>query len=270
MLENFKQLHRATENQGKVVLTCRTHYFTDRKERVKLIGEGPSNETELRRNIRQQPGSNVVYLREFNNDQIKTYLKKVVGSKNIEKVWQSIKKIRGLHDLAQRPLLLDMIVKCLHVLGKKGKITEAELFSQFTDMWMEREETQQPFMDKQAKLAIMLEVSWQIWNENRKGIHWKELNELLSKLFKDGVLQCNVNNQHSISRETMKGSFLKRDDDGNYSFMHRPFLEFFLGQKLYFAFKSLNEMTVSTTLDTRRFDWGIIHFLCLLDKGKNK
>lgn len=66
---NFRELRRAAEAHGKVLLTCRTHYFKDRNEQAKLIGEGPKLseiETDLYRELRQQSGAAVVYLQEFN------------------------------------------------------------------------------------------------------------------------------------------------------------------------------------------------------------
>ncbi|MGH9851818.1 MAG: NACHT domain-containing protein, partial [Blastocatellia bacterium] len=60
---NFRELSRAAELQGKVVITCRTHYFKDRNEQVKVIGEGPrlsEIETELYRELRQRSNAEVV------------------------------------------------------------------------------------------------------------------------------------------------------------------------------------------------------------------
>ncbi len=60
---NFRELSRAAELQGKVVITCRTHYFKDRNEQVKVIGEGPrlsEVETELYRELRQRSNAEVV------------------------------------------------------------------------------------------------------------------------------------------------------------------------------------------------------------------
>src|SRR5262249_26711130 len=38
---NFRDLRRAAEMKGKVILTCRTHYFKDRNEQARVIGVGP-------------------------------------------------------------------------------------------------------------------------------------------------------------------------------------------------------------------------------------
>ncbi|ETR73287.1 MAG: hypothetical protein OMM_01070 [Candidatus Magnetoglobus multicellularis str. Araruama] len=56
----------------------------------------------------------------------------------------------------------------------------------------------------------------------------------------------------------------KRDDDGQFSFMHRSFLEFFLAKHLYQAFK--NKEGIKKCLNTTRFDRKVIFFLYLLDQ----
>src|SRR5262249_34556688 len=110
---NFQELRRVGNELGKAILTCRTHYFKDRTEQMRVIGQGPSlttAETALYKELRQQSGAEVVYLQEFSDDQIQDYLRRARGAKAKED-WQKIQKIYNLRDLAQRPLLLDMIVK---------------------------------------------------------------------------------------------------------------------------------------------------------------
>jgi len=50
---NFQELRRAAVAAGKVVLTCRTHYFKDRTEQVKLMGGGQRSTAP---HLRRPPG----------------------------------------------------------------------------------------------------------------------------------------------------------------------------------------------------------------------
>jgi hypothetical protein len=91
---NFQELRRAAVAAGKVVLTCRTHYFKDRTEQAKLIGEGPSltaAETALYKQLRQQSNAEVVYLREFNDAQILDYLRKTRGG-SADSDWEKFRR----------------------------------------------------------------------------------------------------------------------------------------------------------------------------------
>ncbi len=138
---NFRELSRAAELQGKVVITCRTHYFKDRNEQVKVIGEGPrlsEIETELYRELRQRSNAEVVYLQEFNDHQIQDYLKKA-RTHDHAKDWRKIQDIYNLKDLATRPLLLDMIVKSLPKLKTGQEVNAANLYNVYTNIWIEHE-----------------------------------------------------------------------------------------------------------------------------------
>ncbi len=69
--EDTQNNFRAADLQGKVILTCRTHYFKDRTEQVKVIGEGPrlsETETDLYRELRQRSTAEVVFLQEFDDE----------------------------------------------------------------------------------------------------------------------------------------------------------------------------------------------------------
>jgi energy-coupling factor transporter ATP-binding protein EcfA2 len=99
---NFTELRRAANpgGAGKVILTCRTHYFKDRNEQVKLIGQGPKLseiETELYKELRQQSGAEVVYLQEFDDNQIQAYLRKA-RPQTAAKDWQKIQSIYNLKE----------------------------------------------------------------------------------------------------------------------------------------------------------------------------
>jgi len=113
--QSFQMLNAAAEGSAKVVLTCRTHYFKDRKEQRTVIGEGPSlsaEETALYQQLRHQSNAEVVYLQEFDQPKIRHYLELTRGDQ-ADAEWEKIRSIYNLENLAQRPLLLDMIVKSL-------------------------------------------------------------------------------------------------------------------------------------------------------------
>jgi WD40 repeat protein len=261
---NFNELRRASENGGKVVLTCRTHYFKDRTEQVKLIGQGPklsAIETALYKDLKDQGHAAVVYLQEFSEDQIADYVQKV-RPKSFQTDLMKIKKIHNLKELAHRPLLLDMIVKSLPKIQQSDVITAANLYETFTNIWIDREESKGRFLDKKIKSSLMLHLAWKMWNKDQKVMHYKELSPFLKPFAK--AKTWDEEELRSIYRELMTATFLKRDEDGHFSFMHRSFLEFFLAKRLYLAFKK--KKGIKKCLNTTRFDRKIIFFLYLLDQ----
>lgn len=138
---NFLELSRVAQTNGKVILTCRTHYFKDYNGQVRLIGEGPcfsEIETPLYKQSRQQSGTEVVYLQEFNDSQIQAYLRNACPETFTED-WQKIQNIYHLKDLVHRPLLLDRIVKSLPDLEVGKPINTTDFYTTYTDSWFKRE-----------------------------------------------------------------------------------------------------------------------------------
>lgn len=266
---NFTELRRAAEQNGKVILTCRTHYFKDRNEQAKLIGVGPrlsEIETDLYRELKQQSGAEVVYLQEFDDAQIKAYLHKA-RPQTATTDWQKIQNIYNLKELAQRPLLLDMIVKSLPKLEAGQQINAASLYKIYTNIWIEREEAKGRILDKNVKMQLMHELAWRMWHEAKDAIHYRELTPFVEKLVAGKVIELDDDEVEDIAREMQTATFLKRDDTGNFSFVHRSFMEYFLARKIYNAIvETHNPVLLKDNLNTRLLDLKIIYFLTLLDE----
>ncbi|MCP4661162.1 MAG: NACHT domain-containing protein, partial [bacterium] len=118
-VENLRQILRACDGKAKVLLTCRTHYFRDQPEEVRQLGKArdvltTAGATQLYDELRDRPGAEIGYLREFGDDEIAEYLRKALPP---PADWQAfreeIRRTYNLEDLAERPFLLEMIVKTL-------------------------------------------------------------------------------------------------------------------------------------------------------------
>ncbi|MGH9801296.1 MAG: NACHT domain-containing protein, partial [Blastocatellia bacterium] len=211
-------------------------YFKDRTEQVKVIGEGPrlsETETDLYRELRQRATAEVVFLQEFNDEKIQGYLRKA-RPKDHASDWQKIQQIYNLKDLATRPLLLDMVVKTLPKLKPGEEVNAAKLYNVYTNIWIAREEDKgRKFrLDAETKLALMMELAWRMWREEKQTVYFKELAPFVQKLVDDQKIEIGDEEIADIASEMQGASFLKRDDAGNFSFMHRSFGEFFLAKKI--------------------------------------
>jgi uncharacterized protein YjbI with pentapeptide repeats len=60
-----------------------------------------------------------------------------------------------------------------------------------------------------------------------------------------------------ITREMQTATFLKREKDDRFSFMHRSLMEYFLARKIHAALENSD----FSVLDTRRFDRKVVYFL---------
>ncbi|MDM8555742.1 TIR domain-containing protein [Desulfococcaceae bacterium HSG7] len=273
---NFNQLLSACNKKGKVIITCRTHYFKNESEQKKNINKT----TPLYRQYKKLKNSEVAYLEEFNNEKIIEYMQKrrikswkedlekikmIFREKEIE---EKSKKYRIPH-LAHRPLLLNMIVGTLDKnLNEMEGRTPVNLYKRYINMWLEREEhlKQRNIILKHIKLKLMMKLSWRLWNENKKSIHHSELAIFIEESDAADKVGLGEAELKLWLRDTMTASFLKRDAQGNFSFMHYSFLEFFVAKRLYYTIKEADANAIYKILSKRRFGKIIIYFLTLLDR----
>jgi hypothetical protein len=155
--QNFQEVRRAAiTGVSKVLLTCRTHYFRDREEQSRLFAQGPSLnsiETALYKQFREEPGSQVIYLREFDTAQVQDYLRLCHGSA-WKHDWDRIGAY-DLQDLTRRPLLLDMIVTTLDRFRPNEKQNTAYLYEKYTQEWLAREVRKgRVVLNERLKLAL--------------------------------------------------------------------------------------------------------------------
>ncbi|MBM4260068.1 MAG: hypothetical protein FJ145_01350 [Deltaproteobacteria bacterium] len=264
---NFQELRGAAEGAAKVLLTCRTHYFKDGNEQSKLIGQGPSitvAETALYKELRRQSGAEVVYLQKFNEEQIRAYLRKTRGAQ-ADHDWQKIQEIYNLRDLAQRPLLLDMIVKSLPNLREGETLNAASLYSVYTNAWVDRDFSKgRVVLSKETKLALMMELALQMWRDKKFSFTTKELTDFVSRLQSGKQIEFGDEEVQDIVNEAQAASFLRRRrDGGDFEFIHRSFGEFFLARK-WFAELSRSDPDV-LVLGAKKLDRKVVFFLTLLD-----
>jgi len=285
---NFNQLLSACEEKGKVVIICRTHYFKDELKQIIHDIKGSDKKTILYDGSVVHNGSvlygrdltEIVYLQEFDDQQIIEYIKKERPNSwknDLEKVKrlyrekdsEEIQTKYRIPHLAHRPLLLDMIVKSLYTNSNETEDkTPVDLYQRYIDMWLDREERlkQRDMILKDVKLALMVELAWRLWNEDQNSIHYTKLSDFIKDSDINSQKRLNEDELKLWLRDTMAATFLKRDAEGNFSFMHYSFLEYFVTKKLYNTIKQANSNAISGMLSKRRFGKTIIYFLTLLDR----
>lgn len=108
-IRNFSQIRNLinTNSKTKFILTCREEYFKSYTELEELF------------EINKNPSYEVLHLKTFEDDQIKQFLKR---TDKPDFYWNKINEIFDLHDLAKRPVLLELIVKHLPAIIKEKKV----------------------------------------------------------------------------------------------------------------------------------------------------
>ncbi len=262
-VENLRQVLRAAEGRAKVILTCRTHYFRDRLEEVRQLGRASDvlttrSATRLYEEIRGRPGTEIGYLREFTEEQIDEYLQKAVQPPtDWRKLREEIRSTYNLDDLAERPFLLELIVKTLPSLAREegADITLADLYESFCASWFDRAESHLR-STRDYKVALVEYLARLLWNENEQKVHYQTLFERSTELAA-GQQQLTPHDKDQIDFEVRTALFLHRDPEGHYRFIHRSFLEFFVARTLRAGLANLD----SACLDLRPLSREVVFFL---------
>ncbi len=249
-IENFKELTKLSfENiqfvtqsedrkpSNKVFMTCRTHYFLTNAQEQNIL---KADKTILYRNYATKNEYQVtrINLRKFNQAQIGKYVLKSVGDKKTaEQILNIIKDTYNLEELSTRPLLLEMIVKTLPELKDQKQINAADLYKAYTDMWIGRDDWRSQ-MTSQGKRAFMGELAVKMYQEGGDfSLHYSHLDQP-----KEAFLKQHLDSLEKdyYKYEATTCSFLNRDLSGNYKFIHKSFMEYFLAECFFCGMKGKN------------------------------
>jgi hypothetical protein len=257
-LRNFRELNKAATGRSKIILACRTHYFTTQDDVHRVHGsvsrthELPATHTDLYREIVARPNFLIAHLVEFDRGRVDRYLESRCGREWI-RVRSFIDSKYDLKSLSRRPVLLDMIV------SSHGRLVEHQvdvspwtLYETYTDIWLAQNDWCS-LLTVQTKSLLLERFAHRVRAESTARIHYSELRELISTW---QPVSNDVDAQE-IDRELRTASFLDRTDDGFYGFSHRSIFEFFYARCLLTACKSGRDSDWSEG----HFDTEVYHFL---------
>jgi HEAT repeat protein len=234
-LRNFRELNRSALGRAKIILSCRSHYFTDQRDVQKFLGrqvpqEVPVFYTDLYREIAGRPNFLITYLQEFNSEQVTAYLKDRCGGA-AGRVREFISTTYNLEELSRRPVLLEMIVTSADSLGRQTEpVTPAILYRIYTDIWLSRNDWS-TILDVETKRDLLERFAARAIHEADAQLHFSEIPGLI-RAWRSGMTNLD---EEEIDRELRAATFLVRDQGGRYSFSHRSFLEFFYARHLVSA-----------------------------------
>lgn len=237
-LDNLRQILRAAEGRAKVLLTCRTHYFRDQPEELRHLSSTSEvlttvGATHLYDEISKRPGSETFYLQELTESQIDQYLEKAVPPPaSWVELREQIRQTYNLRNLAERPFLLELIVKTLPRLqmnSARGSVTVADLYEAYCESWLNHSDFRLT-LTRERRLSLVQHLARKLWNRPGQTVHYRDLFDDSTEFFCDRPLTPHEKDR--IDYEVRTALFLRRDPEGHYSFIHRSFLEFFVARIL--------------------------------------
>ena len=227
-VDNFEELARAAEARSKVILTCRTPYFRTRQEAEELLHSQTSEVLRVAIDLTGRPNFEIVGLLPFDQADIQAMLQARFPDEWAS-YYQQIESTYNLAELAQRPVLLDMIARSLPQLKPGQAVNAARLYEAYTDLWLARDEEKgRTLITRADKRLFMQELALEMLRRQESSIHYSQLPERVRAHFRLEKADEIDYFEHDIRT----CSFLSRDPEGNYRFVHKSFGEFFVAQWL--------------------------------------
>ena len=225
--------------QGKILISCRTHYFRDAIEQNTLF-LGRDREGRAREEYRS------CTLLPFDSAQIRAYLEKRLGcdGEKIDRIVELFEQVHNLKDLASRPYTLNLVTESIPDIERKiadgGHVNTATLYDTTVENWLARDEGKHE-IDVDHKRLLMQALAAEIHRNGGEGMKSRALNRWL-----DQWLLCNpeINGAYAnIKRETLKkdlrtATFIIREEEDYFSFAHTSLQEYFLAGFLVDAFSA--------------------------------
>ncbi|WP_346893822.1 pentapeptide repeat-containing protein [Clostridium sp. UBA871] len=236
----FNEICKYASNNTKILLTCRPNYFQDRKEYENIFKDSylhfePDDFNDVK--------FSEVQVGELNRDQIIGFIKsyeKELKQENIRinELNKIIYETHDLLDLAKRPFLLNIIIKTLptiinntkKITGKdiKIKINAVELYENYTEQWLRREDAKGKTLIKAKDKQFFCEnLAFEMFIKDENSISYDNLPDAIAKYF-DKI--SDITEIDYFSHDIKSCSFLAADENGNYTFIHKSFMEFFVAK----------------------------------------
>jgi len=228
-VESLRRLNEAVRGRSKVILTCRTHYFTTQAQEREGIGGSIPRGGELFAEIEGRRNYSIVYLEPFSPEQIREFVRRHHPD-SADAVMEQIGRLREVEDLATRPVLLEMILKTLpRLLKEAGPLNLARLYETFTKLWLD-DVAKGEALKPEDKLRFSQALALKLNQDDLPRIHFSALEEYVGDFFQKRLRS--PADRDRFDREIRVCDFLNRDAEGYYQFAHKSFMEFFVAQEV--------------------------------------
>ena len=253
-LANFREFDKLISEKSKVILTCRTHYFKNQDE-IHKLHEG----TEIYNKIDEKGGYSLLFLNPFKEEDFITYLKKFFHN-NWEKYYETIINTYNLRELAEKPILLELMVQTLPQIKieENEKLNHASLYDRYTKFWLNRDDWRS-YLTSNDRELITEELALYLFTNDKDKIFYKDLPKIIKEHFTDKkTFEIDF-----LDQDVRTCAFLNREENGDYSFVHQSFMEFFIAKKFLKELKDNN----SDNFRLKKLQPEIIGFIVNLADG---
>lgn len=272
ILANFKKLTPFLRLGCKTLLTCRTHYFAEESQ-ISDVLQGKASGTDfasLLQNNRQY-SFEIAELQEFSESEILEVIQLSVSPDEANSIWEDIKSIYDLRDLAKRAIILKMILKTLPQLKRQSqsrRITTSTLYDLYTHELIIRELQNRSYrMDVRDIESFIEYIASLMWRNQTLSINTDKFKEEIADFYhqQEGRAVYNLDQYIYSGRVS---SFFVRDKNNNYAFSHKSFFEYYFSR---YCVKSIETNIYDSCWSKKWFDKEIAAFITdIIQKSSKK
>ena len=234
ILPPLKQDKKQNPNTGKMLISCRSHYFRDVNQQNSMLT------SEHRDGIKGEDYEALILL-PFGQQQIESYLQKSLGiaGDDLRKAIDLIGSVHNLPEMAERPYTLSLIaqhIPQIEELSLRGEVIQGvTLYKSMVDNWLARDTGKHQF-SPQHKKQLMEYLAAALWRTGQRQWTVDDLDEWLDNFLYDNPRIADA--YRMMDREVLKedlrtATFITRSDDAHFRFAHTSLQEFFLASFLH-------------------------------------
>lgn len=222
---NFASVAELAEPRlAKVVLTCRTEFFSSQSDEDRFIGGPRVSKADPKENwIEGRRGFECMYLSLLNNDQVRLALEK----RGKVDLFPKLMQLSALFEFAHRPVLLAMVVDTSEQWGQGTDVTLGSLYGEYTRRLLLRRRQDGALPEAERRILIE-DAAWRMQSEQKYQMSTTELEGLVRARF----LGDDSNKiMHRLGDLRSQSSYFRREGDF-FTFAHKSFGEYFVARRL--------------------------------------
>ncbi len=268
---------KSTEKRGRVVLTCRTHYFRTLRQQRRFLSLG--DRESLKKPVNRASSSiknseNIVdeaqeadsfrtfTLLPFTRDQIKQYFALTLPERDGEQIMQLVESVHNLSEIASRPYTLSLLVQEIAQIERwkaQGRtVSNVTLYAHFAASWLERDLGKHTFT-LEHKLQLMEQLSATLWLKKQRSFAVDDLDQWLMDFLYDNprlAFHYDKDAKESLKSDFRTATFVVNEDNDQFRFAHSSLQEYFLAAYLCRALRdSLKERWAMPEVNIETLDF---------------
>lgn len=239
----FHELIELVKDFKNVIITCRTHFFTNEKDEP--------YELKIKKFNTKGNGFHIIkklYISPFDEKDVKNYIIKTFNIFEQQKIEAAFKIIKNANDLFIRPMLLSYIRELVN--EKKDFYLTFDVYETLINVWVDREANKYPIDEREIfKFNLYLfsyEIALHIYENYEKNGLFVELD--------DAIKIAKMTNINLSDLEIKSRTLLNRNMQGSYKFSHKSIFEFFIAYFSFLSRKNTNKNTYILNYNLTNYD----------------